>query len=105
MLLIDIWIHCPDTETARAIADAAIARRLAAAVALHPEIESRFRWRGEVRSAAEVPVCLRTRPEHFEAVAAVARALHPYETPSIRAANVRVPDDYAAWVIAETAEP
>lgn len=105
MRLIDVWIHCPDAATARAIADEVIVRRLAASAAVHPEIESRYHWRGEVRQDAEVPLCLRTLAEHFEAVAAIARVLHPNETPSIRAADVRATSDYAAWVAAETAAP
>ena len=46
---------------------------------------------------------LKTRAALVPALAAAARALHPYETPSILAAPVTsAAEDYHAWVLAET---
>jgi periplasmic divalent cation tolerance protein len=106
MTLLDIWINCPDHPTARAIAEALIARRLAACANLYPGIESTYRWQGRIEHAAEVPLLVKTRPELFDAIAEAVRALHPYETPAIHAvAAARVTPDYLAWVHAETTEP
>lgn len=106
MRLLDIWINCPDRGTARAIADDLIARRLAACANIYPAIESLYRWQGRIEKADETPLLIKTRAEHFEAVAAAARALHPDEVPAIHALEAAaVLPDYLAWVEDETATP
>jgi periplasmic divalent cation tolerance protein len=101
--ILSVEINCPDLATARSIADALVARRLAACANIGAPIESLYRWKGRVERAAEVPLTLKTAADRFPALAEAARALHPYETPSILAHPVAaVTDDYRAWVIAET---
>ena len=102
--IVTVEINCPDPGTAWAIAEALVARRLAAAANVHPACESLYRWRGRLERATEVPLVLKTRAALFPALAAAARALHPYETPSILARPVAAAtDDYRAWIAAETA--
>jgi uncharacterized protein involved in tolerance to divalent cations/catechol 2,3-dioxygenase-like lactoylglutathione lyase family enzyme len=101
--LIAVTTTCPDRATAEAIAETLVADRLAACVHLQPEIESRYRWRGRVETAREIPLLIRTRAGLFEAVAAAIRARHPYETPAILAQPLPLAsDDYRAWIGAET---
>jgi len=101
--IVSVEINCPDAATARALAEALVARRLAACANVGAPIESLYHWRGRVEQAAEVPLTLKTAARLFPALAEAARALHPYETPSIVAHPVAaVTDDYRAWVIAET---
>jgi periplasmic divalent cation tolerance protein len=103
MPLLAVWINCPDTATARTIAEALVAERLAACANIHAEIESVYRWKGAIERAREVPLLVKTRAEHFDRLAARVRALHPYETPAIVAQELdRVTDDYRAWLLAET---
>jgi periplasmic divalent cation tolerance protein len=104
MTPIDVWINCPDKTVASAIAAALVERRLAAAVNIFPSVESRYRWKGGIETATEIPIRIKTRSDLFETVAATARALHPYETPSIHAVTaVAVTPDYLARACAETA--
>lgn len=106
MKLLDVWINCPDRETAAAIATALVERRLAACANAYPEIESVYRWKGQVERAHEVPLLVKTRPALFAAVVAVARALHPDETPAIHGVEAAaVTEDYLTWVHAETTVP
>jgi periplasmic divalent cation tolerance protein len=101
--IFSVEINCPDGATARRIGEALVARRLAACANVGAPIESVYRWRGQVERATEVPLTLKTAVSRFPALAAAARALHPYETPSIVAHPVAaVTDDYRAWVVAET---
>lgn len=103
MAIIDIWINCPDEAVAGRIAEELIDRRLAACANLYPAIRSVYRWQGAIERANEVPLLVKTRAELFDAVEAVARALHPYETPSIIGVEIaRVNADYRDWVLAET---
>lgn len=101
--LLDIWINCPDPGTAHRIAEALLERRLVACANVHAPIRSVYRWEGRIERAIETPLVLRTRGELFDTVAHAARALHPWETPSIHAVAVaRITEDYGAWVASET---
>jgi periplasmic divalent cation tolerance protein len=100
---VTVEINCPDAETAAAIAEALVARRLAACANIHAPIDSIYHWQGRVERAGEVPLTLKAPAGHFEALAAAVRALHPYEVPSILAWPVSATEDYRAWVVAETA--
>lgn len=106
MTIVDVWITCPDVETARAIATAVIEERLAACANLYPGIESLYRWEGAIERAAEVTLILKTRASLIESVTARAIALHPYTLPAIHAVTaVGVTGAYRAWVETETAAP
>lgn len=101
--LIVIEVNCPDAETATRIGAVLMDRRLAACVHVGAPFRSRYRWKGAVEEAGEVPLSAVTRAELFEAAAAAVRALHPYETPGIFALPVAAATaDYAAWVRTET---
>jgi uncharacterized protein involved in tolerance to divalent cations/catechol 2,3-dioxygenase-like lactoylglutathione lyase family enzyme len=101
--LLAVTTTCPDRASAEEIAAALVAERLAACVHLQPEIESRYRWRGRVETAREIPLLIRTRAGLFAAVASAIRARHPYETPAILGQPLPLAsDDYRAWVLAET---
>ena len=100
---IDIWVNCPDRATAERIAEAAIEERLAACANVLAPIFSLYRWKGAVERAEETPLVLKTRRAHFDAMAALVKSLHPYETPSIVATALEpVEAGYAAWLAEET---
>jgi periplasmic divalent cation tolerance protein len=102
MQLVEIRINCPDRATATRIADRLFEARLAASANIGSGIDSIYRWRGTVEHAAEVPLLIKTRAAHFEAVAAEAAALHPYEVPAIVASAIVAEPSYGAWIVAET---
>ena len=103
---IDIWVNCPDRETAGRIADACVSDRLAACANILAPITSRYRWKGAIETAKEVPLLLKTRAEHFDAICAAVRKLHPYEVPAITATEITHADQaYADWLRSETKEP
>lgn len=104
--LILLEVSCPDPATAERIGAALLVRRLVACVHLGPSFRSLYRWKGVTERAEEAPLAAVTRAELFEAAAATARELHPYETPGILALPLAAAtEDYAAWVRAETGPP
>lgn len=106
MKLIEIWINCPDRETAKRISDALIVDRLVACTNTFPEIKSSYRWKGLIENEPEVPLVVKTRKEFFPLVVEEVQKLHPYETPSIIGVPAEfVNDDYLEWVYAETGQP
>jgi periplasmic divalent cation tolerance protein len=104
--MIDVWITCPDRDSARRIGRTLVERRLAACANIFGEIESIYHWQGSIEEAREVPLLLKTRQDLFAPLAAAARALHPYDVPAIHAvAAADVTPDYRDWLAAETARP
>ncbi|MBI4985064.1 MAG: divalent-cation tolerance protein CutA [Rhodocyclales bacterium] len=93
----------PDAETARALAERLVERRLAACVNILAPCRSVYRWQGRIEDATEVPLLIKTSAARYAALEAALRAEHPYELPEI----VAVPlagglPEYLAWVAAET---
>ena len=103
--LVDVWVNCPDRETAERIAEACVAARLAACANLLAPVSSIYRWKGAVERAEEVPLLLKTRAALFDRLAARVKALHHYEVPSIVATALpQAEAAYAAWLVEETRE-
>lgn len=104
MTLLEVQILCPDDAVADAVAARLLEARLAACCNRGVTVHSTYRWRGALESATEVPLVVKTRAAHFDALCRAIKDLHPYEVPAITATPFSaVDEDYAAWVLAETA--
>jgi periplasmic divalent cation tolerance protein len=66
---------------ARKIAEMLVERRLAACVNILPRIHSIYRWQGNVESAEESLLLVKTSKENEAHVQAAIRELHSYELP------------------------
>lgn len=96
----------PDLEAAQALARALLAGRLAACVNVGASVESMYHWRGEIETAREVPVAIKTRALLYPRVEALILAAHPYELPEVVAVPIThglAP--YLDWIAAETQAP
>jgi periplasmic divalent cation tolerance protein len=103
---IDVWVNCPDRETAEHIAAVCMKERLAACANILAPIESAYWWKGTIERTQEVPLILKTRAALFDALCAKVKSSHPYDVPSIIATELPFVDkDYADWLIEETKEP
>ena len=92
-------------EEADRIAELLVSAQLAACVQILPEIESVYRWQGEVKREKEILLLAKTLRSRFDELESKVRALHSYETPEIIA--VPVTDSsapYLEWLIAEVRE-
>jgi len=98
-----VLTQLPDLASAQALARALVEARLAACVSVGASVESLYHWRGQIETATEVPVVVKTRAARYAEVEAAIRARHPYELPEILA--VPVLDGFAPyldWLAAET---
>jgi periplasmic divalent cation tolerance protein len=68
---------------ARKIAKALVEAQLAACVNLSPPVQSVYRWQGEIESAREILLVIKTSREIFPELQAEIRKLHSYATPEI----------------------
>ena len=72
---------CGSLEEARHIAQALVERRLAACVNILPQVESIYRWKGEVETAPEWLLVVKTVQAVFDQLRETIIKLHSYEVP------------------------
>ncbi len=85
-------------EKAQALARAALDEKLAACVQITP-ILSLYLWKGECCEEAEFRLDMKLMSDDYDALAALVRRLHSYETPEILRIDVTDADSaYAAWL-------
>jgi periplasmic divalent cation tolerance protein len=72
---------CGSLEEARHIARTVIERRLAACVNIVPQVESIYRWKGEIETSNELLLVIKTTAGVFEKLRAALKELHSYEVP------------------------
>lgn len=81
------------------IAEMLVSLRLAACVQVLPEIQSTYRWQGEVMRDSEVLLLAKTTSDRFEDLDRTVREIHSYETPEIVALPVTaVSGPYLKWL-------
>jgi periplasmic divalent cation tolerance protein len=103
MSILLVLTNLPDRAAAERLADALIAKRVAACVNVLAPCRSVYRWKGAVQHDEEHPVLIKTTAERYPALESAIRAAHPYELPEIIAVPVeRGLGAYLDWVAAET---
>jgi periplasmic divalent cation tolerance protein len=89
-------------EEANRIAEALVSARLAACVQILPEIQSVYRWQGEIARESEVLLLAKTTRASFAELDRAVREIHSYETPEIVALPVTaVSEPYLKWLVDE----
>ncbi len=90
---------CGDEGEARRIARDLVESKLAACVNILPSVQSIYRWQGQVETAQEIPLLIKTASERFPELQQRIIHLHSYETPEIIALPVSMGSDkYLAWI-------
>lgn len=70
-----------DAEEARRLGRALVEERLAACVTMAPAVHSIYRWQGQIESADESLLLLKTTEEKLAALEVRLHELHSYRTP------------------------
>src|SRR5690349_3035138 len=98
---IAVFQTAPNGEEATRLADLLIGAHLAACVQILPEMESVFRWQGEITRESEILMIVKTTAEKFADLEREVRALHSYETPEIVAVPIVAGSNpYLDWLVA-----
>lgn len=79
---------CGDREVALGISRKLVGGQLAACVNIVPNVESVYRWNGDIEESHEVMLLIKTTHAHFDAVADVIRSGSNYELPEVLAVPV-----------------
>jgi periplasmic divalent cation tolerance protein len=100
--VIVVLVTCPP-DKAQQIATALVDERVAACVNVVPNLQSIYRWKGEVQSDGEALLIVKTARDRFEALKQAVLKHHPYELPEVIAVTVdRGHAPYLEWVVEST---
>ncbi|WP_411727240.1 divalent-cation tolerance protein CutA [Methyloglobulus sp.] len=90
---------CPDKDTAEKIARLLVEESLAACVNILPNIRSIYSWEGQVESAEEHLLIIKSPQTGYQAIETAIRRHHPYELPEIIAVPIeRGLPEYINWI-------
>lgn len=95
--------NLPDAPSAAKLARYLIDERAAACVNQLAPCTSTYRWQGNVESATEVPLLIKTTRAAYPRLEKLIREAHPYELPEIIAVPVTAGlPAYLGWIANET---
>jgi periplasmic divalent cation tolerance protein len=94
-----VLVTAGHVDEATRLADMLVGSKLAACVQILPEMESIYRWKGNVERAGEILLLVKTVRSKFTQIEAAIRSIHSYETPEIVALPiVDGSKDYLEWL-------
>ena len=94
----------PEQAQAEALARELLTARLAACIQIGAAVQSLYHWRGQIETAREIPLSIKTRAALYPRVEETIRRRHPYELPEIVAVPISCGlPAYLEWIAAETA--
>ena len=104
--MLEVHVNFGSAEEASTVARAAVEKRLAACVNIHPAIRSFYWWHQEITAEEEVPVVFKTSEIRLHALMDFITRAHSYDTPGIvvhrpMTANAK----YLSWIDTETHQP
>lgn len=99
-LVITSW---PDLDAAKHQARQWLAKNLAASVNILPEMDSIYRWKGELREGKEYKIMIKTTAQRLEPLRREIRGAHPYAVAEIIHFEIDSGDpDYLDWISQST---
>ena len=97
-----VLMTAANREEANQIAELLVSARLAACVQILPEIESVYRWQGEVKREQEILLLAKATRARFDEIESKVRVMHSYETPEIIALPITAASEpYLKWLLGE----
>lgn len=91
---------CPNKDTAEKIARLLVNSALAACVNILPNVTSIYSWQGQVESAEEHLLIIKSSQADYQAIETAIRSHHPYELPEIIAVPIeRGLPEYINWIL------
>jgi periplasmic divalent cation tolerance protein len=98
-----VFITVDSQENAQKIANKLLTERKAACVNVIPAIESHYWWQGQIESAKELLLIVKTRAALIDELIKLVKEIHPYSVPEIIALPIIGGNqDYLQWIEKET---
>lgn len=94
-----ILCTCPSMETAKLLAQEAVANRLAACVNIVPSMTSIYWWDDSIQEDQECQIILKSNRVNEQELREKILSIHPYDTPEWLVFDVNDSSpDYADWI-------
>jgi periplasmic divalent cation tolerance protein len=94
-----ILCTCPDQKSAEIIAKHLVSQQLAACVNIMPGLTSVYQWQGEIETAQEHLLIIKSHQQQFVAIETAIKAIHPYQLPEIIAVAIEQGSaEYLKWI-------
>jgi len=94
-----VFVTTPNSDEAEQIAGTLVSEQLAACVNIVGEIQSVYRWKGEVTRDKEALIIIKTTDERYAALESRVKQLHSYETPEVIAIAIEQGSaEYLSWL-------
>ncbi len=94
-----VFCTCPDQDSAASMAENIVAQHLAACINIVPGIKSIYQWQGNVESAQEALMLIKTDADKYDALQKTIKTMHPYEIPEVIQVDISngLPE-YLSWI-------
>ena len=100
-----VQTSCPDKESAVALAQEIIKKKVAACVNVLPEVTSFYEWKGDVKQDSEILLLIKTQKSRYLDLQAVICESHPYELPEVIAVTITdALPEFLSWIREETTD-
>ena len=97
-----ILVTASNEEEAHSIADRLVAQRKAACVNIVPRVHSLFWWQGEIDSADEALLIIKSKSSLLDEIVTTVKELHSYDIPEVIALPISGGNrDYLEWIETE----
>lgn len=94
-----ILCTCPNQKSAETIAKHLVSQQLAACVNIMPGLTSVYQWQGEIETAQEHLLMIKSHQQQFVAIETAIKAIHPYQLPEIIAVAIEQGSaEYLKWI-------
>jgi periplasmic divalent cation tolerance protein len=94
-----VFCTCPTLDSAKELATAVVAEKLAACVNIMPSVTSVYRWQQEVKTETEQLLLCKTTLTVYPLLQQYIAAHHPYEVPEILAVPITAGlPNYITWL-------
>ncbi len=94
-----ILCTCPNQNSAEIIAKHLVSQHLAACVNIMPGLTSIYEWQGEIETAQEHLLMIKSRQQQFVAIETAIKAIHPHQVPEIIAVAIEQGSaEYLNWI-------
>ena len=91
---------CPEKESAEKIARLLVDSGLAACVNILPNLTSVYSWQGQIETAGEHLLLIKSSQAGYQAIETAILSLHPYELPEIIAVPIgQGLPGYLNWIL------
>ncbi len=101
--LVLVWTTVESTEEADHLAKTLVGESLAACVQVDGPVSSHYRWAGEIQSATEYRLAIKSTMDAWPRLKQRLASLHPYDQPEILMSVIDdASDGYRVWAIDQT---